>query len=412
MEVEESHTTTVLRSRRISPFLFIGFCSFVAVWALALDVAAVELSCHGGTCRLDRRALAHERGAFGSMRGALAAAVPRARPARFAAARLTQARIEVVTHPKKSPTYKLFLDLAADADGGREAESLALWEFSREQDASDLWLTIQAALEHARLRANDGAGLALHARVDAAWWDELCLLAALVGAAVAASLFEHAEAIVVARDAGVVVVERRTPLTALRGALGRGAAAGGAGAGAAGSAGGEAHVLLLAPVDAVEVAETHAVRPDRRAARGDRRRDVDVWGLELRWTRGGGRQPPVQLRLGEMTPHSRANADDARALREALRIARGAAEASAARRRLAAEEGLREVGNGGAAAGGVGGGGDPGGRCVVCLEKVARVAFAPCAHVCCCEDCGQIPRLRECPVCRRAIAHRIGLYFS
>ena len=53
MEVEESHTTTVLRSRRISPFLFIGFCSFVAVWALALDVAAVELSCHGGTCRLD-----------------------------------------------------------------------------------------------------------------------------------------------------------------------------------------------------------------------------------------------------------------------------------------------------------------------------------------------------------------------
>ena len=31
MEVEESHTTTVLRSRRISQFLFIGFCSFVAV---------------------------------------------------------------------------------------------------------------------------------------------------------------------------------------------------------------------------------------------------------------------------------------------------------------------------------------------------------------------------------------------
>ena len=38
-------------------------------------------------------------------------------------------------------------------------------------------------------------------------------------------------------------------------------------------------------------------------------------------------------------------------------------------------------------------------------------AAAP-ARACCCEDCGQIPRLRECPVCRRAIAHRAGLYFS
>jgi len=62
--------------------------------------------------------------------------------------------------------------------------------------------------------------------------------------------------------------------------------------------------------------------------------------------------------------------------------------------------------------GGGGGGGDPGGRCVICLDRTARVAFAPCAHVCCCEVCGQDPAVERCPVCRRSIARRIGLYFS
>ena len=60
----------------------------------------------------------------------------------------------------------------------------------------------------------------------------------------------------------------------------------------------------------------------------------------------------------------------------------------------------------------LGGGGEPGGRCVVCLDRKARVAFAPCAHVCCCEECGQNPALTRCPMCRAGIAHRIALYFS
>ena len=58
------------------------------------------------------------------------------------------------------------------------------------------------------------------------------------------------------------------------------------------------------------------------------------------------------------------------------------------------------------------GGGEPGSACVVCMQAKATIAFAPCAHVCCCADCGRMSQIQKCPVCRASIQHRIGLYFA
>jgi hypothetical protein len=58
------------------------------------------------------------------------------------------------------------------------------------------------------------------------------------------------------------------------------------------------------------------------------------------------------------------------------------------------------------------GGGTPGANCAICMENPARVAFAPCAHVCCCEECGKNPSVKTCPICRKEIVSRIGLFFN
>lgn len=41
------------------------------------------------------------------------------------------------------------------------------------------------------------------------------------------------------------------------------------------------------------------------------------------------------------------------------------------------------------------------GRCVVCMNRAARIAMLPCGHLCCCDDCAR--DMTQCPVCRTPI---------
>ena len=41
------------------------------------------------------------------------------------------------------------------------------------------------------------------------------------------------------------------------------------------------------------------------------------------------------------------------------------------------------------------------GKCVVCMDRAARIAMLPCGHLCCCEDCAR--GLAQCPVCRTPV---------
>ncbi|KAL1521909.1 hypothetical protein AB1Y20_021559 [Prymnesium parvum] len=51
------------------------------------------------------------------------------------------------------------------------------------------------------------------------------------------------------------------------------------------------------------------------------------------------------------------------------------------------------------------------GECVVCLAKPRSVAFVPCGHRACCEDCG-FGEIANCPMCRKSIHSRIKVYES
>ena len=39
--------------------------------------------------------------------------------------------------------------------------------------------------------------------------------------------------------------------------------------------------------------------------------------------------------------------------------------------------------------------------CKICMEKKVSIAFLPCSHLVCCEDCA--PAMRTCPFCRKFI---------
>lgn len=41
------------------------------------------------------------------------------------------------------------------------------------------------------------------------------------------------------------------------------------------------------------------------------------------------------------------------------------------------------------------------GKCVVCMDKAARIAMLPCGHLCCCDDCART--MAQCPVCRTPV---------
>lgn len=49
--------------------------------------------------------------------------------------------------------------------------------------------------------------------------------------------------------------------------------------------------------------------------------------------------------------------------------------------------------------------------CIVCREHVPCVVFHPCGHACCCATCGSQSRINKCPICTRAIQHKIPMRF-
>lgn len=48
--------------------------------------------------------------------------------------------------------------------------------------------------------------------------------------------------------------------------------------------------------------------------------------------------------------------------------------------------------------------------CVVCKEKEKSVLLLPCRHLCLCDACAEHDQLAHCPLCRRAIVHKISVY--
>ncbi len=54
---------------------------------------------------------------------------------------------------------------------------------------------------------------------------------------------------------------------------------------------------------------------------------------------------------------------------------------------------------------------DNGGSCVVCMDKKVDSLILPCKHLCLCGDCGEL--VKECPVCRGAIAQLVtGIFYT
>ncbi len=49
-------------------------------------------------------------------------------------------------------------------------------------------------------------------------------------------------------------------------------------------------------------------------------------------------------------------------------------------------------------------------QCVVCQEREKCVVLLPCRHMCLCEPCSLHEGLMDCPLCREAILHRIGVF--
>jgi len=251
----------------------------------------------------------------------------------------------------------------------------------------------------------------VHASVDNVSWDELLLALSIALLCYGIAICPLLEVIVINQECGVITVERRTILSSKQQTV--------LPASVAPYFAGGGNVLLLAPVSLV--ADIESTRYVHRQGNGS---TTDSWGLQICMRDS---RPPLKLRCGLNVSNQRRNDEDASRLRAALRLAGfdGAGGGNNGRldsqvnaaiglRRVAAHqaennEGRTEIHQNSNSAGG---GGEPGGCCVVCLEKKARVAFAPCAHVCCCEDCGQIQALAACPICRSPIVHRIGLYFS
>ena len=49
-------------------------------------------------------------------------------------------------------------------------------------------------------------------------------------------------------------------------------------------------------------------------------------------------------------------------------------------------------------------------QCVICKVKETRIIFQPCYHIVCCEDCGNLEQIVNCPVCRAPIQQRMMVY--
>ena len=48
--------------------------------------------------------------------------------------------------------------------------------------------------------------------------------------------------------------------------------------------------------------------------------------------------------------------------------------------------------------------------CVICKEHTKSVLLMPCRHLCCCNECGHLDLLIQCPLCREPITERINVF--
>ena len=48
--------------------------------------------------------------------------------------------------------------------------------------------------------------------------------------------------------------------------------------------------------------------------------------------------------------------------------------------------------------------------CVVCMENRKTILIMPCRHLCLCKDCSSLSNMTNCPLCRKLIENRIGVF--
>ncbi|XP_063418143.1 uncharacterized protein LOC134700922 [Mytilus trossulus] len=50
--------------------------------------------------------------------------------------------------------------------------------------------------------------------------------------------------------------------------------------------------------------------------------------------------------------------------------------------------------------------------CKICFDNPVEVTFLPCMHVCCCKNCSDKLKVKQCPICRKKIKESRPLYFA
>ncbi|VDI54562.1 polyadenylate-binding protein-interacting protein 1 [Mytilus galloprovincialis] len=50
--------------------------------------------------------------------------------------------------------------------------------------------------------------------------------------------------------------------------------------------------------------------------------------------------------------------------------------------------------------------------CKICFDDPVEVTFLPCMHACCCKNCSDKLKPKQCPICRKRIRQSRTLYFS
>jgi hypothetical protein len=258
-------------------------------------------------------------------------------------------------------------------------EQVEFYKFSWFQLAESTASQINSALKRKEysedFRSTGGPAhdhLALHVEVDKSWMDE-CIVACLALVALLTFVYYPvSETLTINRECGVLVLERRTLYSSCVRLAERNL-----------PHLASSHVVILtSTANVMGVEETSWTVTERNRTR-------TMYGVKLRLRDGRS----VLLRMENGLENRAQN-------QQSL---------------LKYNEVIQQAAPGHGCLGQIqttGGGGHPGGHCVVCWERVSRIAFAPCAHVCCCEICGQLPELTACPVCSRPISSRIGLYFS
>lgn len=337
--------------------------TLLAAYFLFGTSTSVELHCAGGTCLFRRASLAHQRGLFGFTRGFLGSLVSEGVD-KFPSSDLLHADV-ITVREHKSTSYRMEISLRDQRD------PLKFYKFGSQGTARDYADQVNAAVAKAQ-KEGPSSNVQLTLMVDNWRLNELAVFGSIVWAIFAFSILSVVEVLTINRECGILVLEYKTMYIIFMQLLSKNF-----------PVSPPSHVDLLVPLSQVRgVEQTEWVR------RTDRRSET-VYGIKLYLNDGQNRT----LGMGRGTPNLSSNARDLEQIQQELTSP--------------PHFNNLETLNSNA-----GSGGDPGGMCVICWERSSKIAFAPCAHVCCCEICGQNPQLVSCPVCQGQIQHRIGLYFS